>query len=79
MKKSKKTKKYVHLKKPRHPVKGGLFALKDAAGKTLHKKCLICKEAIKSDGNFPAIVCAKKKCFRAYRNAYRRDYDRQAA
>ena len=65
---------YVPLKTPRHPAKDGLFAIKSEAGKSLGVKCLICGTGVKYKSGRPPILCRKKDCFKAYRNAYRRDY-----
>jgi hypothetical protein len=75
-------KRYKRLEKPRHPVKNGLFAAKAQAKgeKTLGRFCIACKARLKYKSGRPPVVCPNKPaCFRAYRNMYRRDYDRAAA
>jgi hypothetical protein len=69
--------KYVPLKPPKAPEPGGIFALRESKGRNLGRTCLICKTELKSSGRGrPAVICRKKACFRAYRNAYRKDYDK---
>lgn len=57
------------------PQKGGITELELAHGAQLGVTCLICKDPLKSVRGRPPKICDKKKCFRAYRNAYRLDYD----
>jgi hypothetical protein len=71
-----KKKSYEPLKKPRNPAPHGLFELKAKAGGTLGHKCVICKQKLKYKSGRPPIICRKIACFRASRNAYRRDYTR---
>jgi hypothetical protein len=68
--------KYQPLPPPKVPQAGGIFALKESKGRNLGRTCLICKEELKQKGGRPAIICKKSKCFRAYRNAYRLEYDK---
>lgn len=72
----KRTRKYAPLTEPKTPVEGGIFELKAKAGKTLGKKCLICKKDLKHTSGRPPLLCGKKDCFRSYRNAYRAEYDK---
>lgn len=68
---------YRPLEKPKALNPEGLFALKAKAtrAKTLGIKCLMDGVTLKHKAGRPPIICQKDKCFRAYRNAYRRDYD----
>lgn len=61
---------------PTKGVEGGIWDLRKKKGKDLGKKCLICDEKLVHRGGRPPMLCGKKKCFRAYRNAYRADYDK---
>jgi hypothetical protein len=70
---------YDSLPVPKDPVPEGLFAAKEEKGKNLGRTCLCptCKAPLKTGGRGrPPILCGKKDCFRWYRNAYRRDYDK---
>lgn len=73
-----KRRKHDKLKRPRTILPNGIFALRDAAEKagTLGKECLIDHVSLKKSRNGQRVICDKKKCFRAYRNAYRAEYDR---
>jgi hypothetical protein len=68
--------KYQPLKAPKTPEPGGIFAAREAKGRNLGKTCLICKVELKHKRGRPPVICGKPKCFRAYRNLYRHDYDR---
>lgn len=67
--------KYEPLKAPKAPRPNGIFALREAKGRNLGRTCLICKTELKHKAGRPPIICGKATCFRAYRNAYRADYD----
>ena len=71
---SKPKKTYQKHKAPRRPPAGGLYALKRAHGSSLGVTCLHClvKLKNKSEGR-RRVICAKEKCFRAYRAAYHTD------
>jgi hypothetical protein len=78
--KTKKSKKRYHpLEKPRRPAPHGLFDLKAKAGRTLGVKCLFCKARLTYKSGRPPVICKKAKCFKALRNAYRRDYAKATA
>lgn len=70
--------KHEKMKRPAKPVEGGIWQLRDKAEKagTLGKKCLIDGVALKKSRNGQRVICGKYECFRAYRNAYRLEYDR---
>lgn len=70
--------KHDKLKRPRTILPNGIFALRDAAEKvgTLGVECLIDHVKLKKSRNGQRVICDKKACFRAYRNAYRAEYDR---
>jgi hypothetical protein len=73
---------YTKLKRPSHPVSTGLFSLRAKAktDKTFGKLCLICKAKLRYKSGRPPVICpSKESCFRAYRNFYRRDYDKSVA
>lgn len=57
------------------PQPKGITELELAHGAQLGVTCLICKDPLKSNRGRPPKICDKKTCFRAYRNAYRLDYD----
>jgi hypothetical protein len=67
--------KYRPFSKPKNPRSDGIFVLREEKGKNLGRTCLICKVELKHRRGRPPIICRKKTCFRAYRNAYRHDYD----
>jgi hypothetical protein len=71
--------KYEPLKAPKTPAPGGIFALREEKGRNLGRTCLICKVELKHKRGRPPVICGKKACFRAYRNAYRLDYDKVRA
>lgn len=78
--KKSKGKTYQPLKEPKgggHP--DGIFRLWKRKEKTYLKECLICDKALHNTpgAGRKRTICAKNKCFRAYRNAYRLDYDAQ--
>jgi hypothetical protein len=74
------TRKYEPLPAPKEPAPDGIFALREKKGKNLGRTCLICKDELKHSGRGrPPVICKKKSCFRAYRNAYRHDYDKVRA
>lgn len=58
------------------PRPDGIFAARKEKGKNLGRTCLICKEELEYKSGRPPVICRKKKCFRAYRNLYRHDYDK---
>lgn len=70
---------YRQMAPPKTPKPGGIWALREAKGKNLGRTCIICKEPLKSKGGRPPVQCGKKACFRAFRNAYRKDYDAVAS
>jgi hypothetical protein len=66
---------YRALREPKNPQEGGIFALRKAKGKDLGVTCLICNVKLRHARGRPPVICRKSLCFRAYRNAYRLDYD----
>lgn len=71
---------YKPLEQPETPVDGGIWDLRQKAhvAGTLGKKCLICKAKLKrhNEGRAPVICPGSRDCYRGYRNAYRKEYDR---
>lgn len=70
---------YNPLVRPKNPHPDGLWAKREQKGKNWGVTCLNCNEPLKWIGGRPPVVCKKKPCFRAYRNLYRRDYEKHAA
>lgn len=60
---------------PTHPVEGGIWERRAEKGKNLGRTCLICNKELKYRKGRPPVLCGTHKCFRAYRNKYRKDYD----
>lgn len=70
---------YEPLVKPKVPHPDGLWARREQKGKNWGVTCLECNDKLHYRGGRPPVVCKKKDCYRAYRNLYRRDYDKQRA
>lgn len=70
---------YTPLTKPKVPHPDGLWVRRERKGKNWGVTCLECNEPLKYNGGRPPVHCGKPPCFRAYRNLYRRDYEKQRA
>lgn len=73
--------KYEPLPVPKKPEPDGIFAARETKGRNLGRTCLNpdCKKELKSKKGRPPVICGKHECFRFYRNAYRKDYDKVRA
>lgn len=69
---------YTPMVKPKNPHPDGLWARREQKGKNWGVTCLECNDKLIYRGGRPPVVCKKKDCFRAYRNLYRRDYEKAA-
>lgn len=69
---------YKPLPTPKEALAGGIFDLKETKGRNLGRTCLNpdCKKELRHSKGRPPILCGKKACYRFYRNAYRKEYDR---
>lgn len=69
---------YKPLPPPKEFLPEGIFALKESKGKNLGRTCLnpACKKELRHSKGRPPILCGKEACYRFYRNAYRKEYDR---
>jgi hypothetical protein len=64
------------LRPPKDFIEGGIFELKRKAAAHIGSKCLVCKDPLTSTRGRKPILCGRIACFRTYRNAYRKTYDR---
>lgn len=71
---------YQKMEKPKTPHPDGIWTLRENAEKegTLEVNCLnpACAVELKQGKRRPRVICRKPACFKAYRAAYRLDYDK---